>query len=103
MTNAEYNRLDQDRPARTASDGLKLLLKIAAESELLTKSRREGNRYPRHALESPSGKKSLRCIRSTTQDVRIHQGNPKHPQSGAQSEVFHHVCRRCPSATNKIA
>src|ERR1700692_4643240 len=103
MTNAEYNRLDQDRQPRTASDGLKLLLKKAPKSELLTKSRREGNRYPRKALESPSGKKSLRCIRSTTQDVRIHQPNPKHPQSGAQSEVLHDVFWCRPSATNKIA
>jgi hypothetical protein len=59
MTNAEYNRLDQSRPTRTARNRLKLLLKIAAKSELLTKSCGQGNGYPRTALESPSGKKSL--------------------------------------------
>src|SRR5208283_1263749 len=103
MANAEYNRLDKDRPPGTSSDRLKLFLKIAAKSEFLTKSCREGKRYPRKALKSPLRKKSLRCIRSAAQDMRIHQANPQNPKSGAKSDVFHHVCRRRPSATNKIA
>src|ERR1700736_1031526 len=103
MADAEYNRLDKDRPPGAASDRLKLLLKVAAKSEFLTKSRRERKRYPRNALERTLGKKSLRCVRSGTQDVRIHQANPNRPESGAQSEVSHHVCRCRPSATNNIS
>jgi hypothetical protein len=45
----------------------------------------------------------MRRIRSAAQDMRIHQANPQRPKSSAQSDVFHHVFRRRPSATNKIA
>src|ERR1700676_179455 len=103
MANAEYQRLDKTRPRGAAGDGLKLLLKIAAKSEFLTKSRGEGQRYPREALKKPLGKKSLSGIRSFAQDMRIHQADPDGPERCAQSDVFHHVFRSCPAAADKIA
>jgi hypothetical protein len=102
MASAEENGLEEDRPCGAAGDGLKLLLKVAAKSEFLTKPNGESKRNPREALENYLGKKSLRGIGSTAEDVRIHQAHPNGPERCAQSEVFDHVGRGGPSAANKI-
>src|SRR6266436_470706 len=57
----------------------------------------------RLALKNPLGKKSLRGIRSAAQDMRIHQADPHRPEACAESDVFHHLFWRRPSAANKIA
>src|SRR5271169_712801 len=103
MADAEHKRLDKDRPPGAACDRPKLLLKIAAKGEFLTKSSRESNRYPHQALKNSLGKKSLRGIRSAAQNVSVHQAEPQCPEPCAQSDVSYHIFRRCPSAANKIA
>jgi len=52
MTNAEYNRLDQDRPTRTARKSPEIAFEDSRE-------KRAAHKILRTALESPSGKKSL--------------------------------------------
>jgi hypothetical protein len=65
MANAEHYRLEQYRPSSGTGDRPKLLLKITAKREFLTKTRGERNWYPHQALENPSGEKPLRGIGST--------------------------------------
>src|ERR1700736_4529 len=103
MANAEHNRLENNCPSGATCYRLKLLLKITTKCGFLTKSCGESNRYPCDALKNSSGKKSLRGICSTAQDVRIHQANPQRPQACAYHDVFHRLSRCSPSAANKIA
>jgi hypothetical protein len=59
MTNAEYNRLDQDRPTRTARNRLKLLLKIAEKKRAAHKILRTGQQVSTHRSRKSLGEEVL--------------------------------------------